>query len=94
MEVCGKCNQQFKSTEDYVGHPCSATGFTPRQPEHLGREFLEVSKAALERGMERLEDTADKVIQEAAISDVDQKLSEIPAEEKPAISAPDSYQVS
>lgn len=54
MHICGQCNQQFNTEEDYLGHKCPSTGFTPTQPEHLGPEFKAISEAALARGATRV----------------------------------------
>jgi len=57
--VCGVCNDEWLTEEEYLNHTCT-TGFTPAQPEHLGPEFAEVQKAALERGLAHV-DPADEV---------------------------------
>lgn len=58
--VCGRCNDEWLTEAEYLAHNCTATGFNPTQAEHLGPEFAEVQKAALQRGMD-LVDPADEV---------------------------------
>ena len=73
--ICSNCTQQFESDEAYIAHQCSATGFTPAQPEHLGPEFVAIQKAALERAKER--DDVDNEKQ-------DQAIAQLPAVEETA----------
>lgn len=95
--ICGVCNNEFASEEAYVEHTCT-TGFTPAQPEHLGPEFLEVQKSALERGKEAIEPTDEVQIarQEEAIQTVVAAIESAPVVEEapqaPVDSAP--YQAS
>ena len=51
--VCGQCDTEFGTVDEYLDHECENTGFTPRDPEHLGEDFQAVSQAALERGEEQ-----------------------------------------
>lgn len=51
--ICGQCNQQFTSEEEYLIHKCATTGFTPKEPDHLGPEFKAISEAAVARGEAR-----------------------------------------
>ena len=53
--VCGVCALGFDTEAEYLAHVCSETGYKPSEPEHLGKQFLEVSKRALERGNLRRE---------------------------------------
>lgn len=96
MEKCGQCNQEFEDTDAYLAHDCPTTGFKPTEPEHQGPEFLHVQKAALERGMERLpDDTADVMVQQAAIDEVQEKIDNAPAPATDvAIEQEDSYKTS
>lgn len=59
QHICGTCQDKFGTEDQYLSHTCS-DGFTPQQPEHLGPEFLEVQRAALERGKERVVEEGDK----------------------------------
>lgn len=52
QHVCGLCMGIFASVEDYTGHTCASTGFTPADPQHQGPEFAAVQQAALQRGAE------------------------------------------
>jgi hypothetical protein len=51
--ICGKCHDEWLTEDEYNGHTCPTTGFTPSQPEHQGAEFVQIQQAALERGAER-----------------------------------------
>lgn len=51
--ICGQCKKEFKTEKAYLEHKCGKTGFKPTEPEHLGKAFEFVSKAALERGAVR-----------------------------------------
>lgn len=51
--ICGRCNASFETEAEYCDHLCPETGFTPKEPEHLGAEFVAISQAALERGQAR-----------------------------------------
>ncbi|GEM_PF-6624022 len=48
-EICGKCLKEFGSHQEYLDHTCEVTGFTPKDPEHQGKDFLLVQKGALKR---------------------------------------------
>lgn len=50
--ICGVCSEGFETEEQYCDHKCS-DGFTPKDAEHLGEEFMAVSEAAVARGEER-----------------------------------------
>jgi hypothetical protein len=50
--ICGRCNDEFLTEQEYLDHVCAATGYQPTDPQHHGPEFAAVQKAALERGME------------------------------------------
>jgi len=52
--ICGRCNGEFASEQEYIDHLCPETGFTPKEPEHLGEKFARVSQIAVERGAERV----------------------------------------
>lgn len=83
VHKCGACVDEFLTLKEYLEHPCPATGFTPTQPEHLGPEFLEVQRAALERGLDRIPDGApEEAAQMGAIEEVEQKIAD--ASEQPA----------
>lgn len=51
--ICGKCQGEFGSEQEYVEHLCKVTGVQPTNPEHLGPEFQAISQAALARGAAR-----------------------------------------
>lgn len=53
--VCGKCEKEFAIEQEYLDHVCVVTGFTPKDIEHQGPEFLAISEAAQKRGAERKE---------------------------------------
>ena len=53
-EICSVCKKEFASENEYLDHVCQ-TGFTPRDPKHLGEDFMRVSKTAIERGEKRKE---------------------------------------
>lgn len=55
--ICGQCNNSWATEAEYIAHTCQTTGVTPTDPLHQGAEFLEVQKAALERGLERVDPT-------------------------------------
>lgn len=54
MTICGTCKAEFENDDKYLDHVCT-TGFTPRDPDHLGPDFARVSKTATERGEKRVE---------------------------------------
>jgi len=65
--ICSKCGKEFESNDDYLDHTCEETGFTPRDPQHMGKQFLRQSKAALRRGdslTKEREAEIDKMIEE------------------------------
>ena len=62
--VCGQCQEEFETEDQYLDHECPATGFTPRDPEHLGDDFKAVSEAALARGAAQQEKEADDTVSE------------------------------
>lgn len=47
--ICSICQKSWKTNKGYLAHKCT-TGFTPRDPQHFGKRFLQQSKAALKRG--------------------------------------------
>jgi hypothetical protein len=53
--ICGKCGKEFATEEEYLGHVCEVTGFTPRDMEHQGEDFKAISDAAIARGEARKE---------------------------------------
>lgn len=57
--ICGVCEKEFKTEEQYLEHVCEKTDATPADAEHLIKSttpnFAEVSKAALKRGEETKE---------------------------------------
>ena len=55
--VCGVCNDEWLTEDEYNSHTCPGTGFTPQQPEHLGEEFIAISESAVARGEERRDET-------------------------------------
>lgn len=68
MNICGTCDSHFETDEAYINHFCATTGFTPADPQHLGPEFVEIQKSALERAKER--DEVDNARQDEAIADL------------------------
>ena len=42
LHVCGPCGQQFAEEEQYLDHVCEASGVTPRHPENVDAEWLDV----------------------------------------------------
>lgn len=50
---CSVCEQEFATEQAYLDHVCPQTEKQPTDPAHLGPEFAEISKAALERGEAR-----------------------------------------
>ena len=48
--TCGRCLIIFDTNDDYLEHTCNETGYTPRDPEHFGSQFINVQKASVERG--------------------------------------------
>jgi len=48
-EICGKCLKEFNSHQEYLDHTCEVTGYTPKDPEHQGKNFGLVQKNALKR---------------------------------------------
>ena len=58
--ICGQCGLGFDTDEQYCDHECVKTGFTPKQPEHLGEEFVKVSETAQKRGAEKKANEAKK----------------------------------
>lgn len=59
--VCGQCEIRFDTLDDYLEHNCPKTEYTPKDPEHLGPHFANVSKKALERGESRKKEAKKKV---------------------------------
>ncbi len=53
QHICGRCSSKFATDAEYCDHLCPETGFTPKEPEHLGAEFVAISQAAQERGKAR-----------------------------------------
>jgi uncharacterized C2H2 Zn-finger protein len=51
MERCCKCNREFKNESEYLKHTCNS-GFKPTDPKNMGKNYLEIQKAALKRGAE------------------------------------------
>ena len=49
MVICSICKKSWETKDEYLAHKCT-TGFTPRDPQHFGKKFLQQSKAALRRG--------------------------------------------
>jgi len=47
--ACGTCDLVFEDNDDYKDHVCPVTGYTPKDPEHLGKNFLRQSREALRR---------------------------------------------
>jgi hypothetical protein len=94
--ICGLCHDEWLTEAEYIAHVCPATNTTPADPAHLGGDFLEIQKAALERGKERLQATpeADPTQlerQDAAIAEVAQAIAEpvaLAEEAKPEPAAP------
>ena len=87
--ICGRCNDEFLTEQEYLEHTCQATGTTPTDPAHLGPEFAQVQAAALQRGADAAAEAGDHeqvAKNEAAIADV--TASAAPATE-PAAPAPD-----
>lgn len=68
--VCSLCNEEFTSEGDYIDHKCSATGYTPADPEHQGEDFALVQSAALQRGLDKAETDKEKKRTQAAIDDL------------------------
>lgn len=49
MEKCGVCKKEFANEADYLAHVCES-GFKPTDPQNMGADYLEIQKAALQRG--------------------------------------------
>lgn len=54
QHICGTCTKEFATEQEYLDHTCT-TGFTPKQPDHLGSDFKAVSERAVARGAKRKE---------------------------------------
>ncbi len=61
--ACGACKAVFDSNALYIAHKCSVTGFTPADIEHQDKmthgQASIVSKAALERGANKIPDNKE-----------------------------------
>jgi predicted nucleic acid-binding Zn-ribbon protein len=55
MHRCGQCGQEFDSENGYLTHFCPELGVTPQQPEAMGPNHEEISRAALERGAKQVQ---------------------------------------
>lgn len=53
MNICGQCDQNFSTEQEYLQHTCVKTGHTPQDVEHFGPEFAAISAEAQARGAER-----------------------------------------
>lgn len=62
--ICGVCNDEWLTEEEYLAHTCPGTNFTPTDPQHLVNsttpDFIEVSGAALQRGLETAQASGDE----------------------------------
>lgn len=59
--TCTVCDVEFESAEAYTNHTCDVTGFSPKDPQHHGEQFIRQSIEALKRGGS---DSNDKEVQE------------------------------
>lgn len=83
--ICGSCELVFGDEKAYLGHTCTATGYKPTQPQHLGANFIRQSKAALERTgslTPEREQELDALLTEAKSKDVDGKVKRFKVEAK------------
>lgn len=86
--ICGQCNKQFTSEEEYLNHTCESTGFTPKDPDHLGPEFLAIQKAALARGEARKNPSEKAPVQEAPPA-VEEPISPTPEPAQETVEEPE-----
>lgn len=86
--VCGRCNDEWLTEEEYCNHVCPATSKQPTDPAHLGPEFAAVQQAALERGLEKIHPADQEAVakQQDAIQQVAPVAPEVPA--APAVAPP------
>jgi len=70
--ICGLSGLVFDSDEEYLNHVSPITGYTPKDPEHFGANFLRQSKKALERTGSLDEKTAKAI--DKKIKTVEEKV--------------------
>lgn len=84
--VCGVCNDEWLTEDEYNNHVCPNTNATPQQAEHLIKsttpEFAAISEAALQRGLDSLQangaDDTQIAVQNEAIQ---QEAAQVPADQ-------------
>lgn len=50
MTICGRCELQYETKQEYLEHTCEVTGYKPTEPEHYGKHYHLIQEKALERG--------------------------------------------
>jgi len=73
--VCGVCKDEWLTEAEYNNHVCPNTNTTPQDADHLIRtttpEFASIQQAALERGLEVIQDDPNATLnQQAAIDQI------------------------
>lgn len=48
--TCTDCDGKFASVDAYTNHNCDITGFSPKDPQHHGEQFVRQSIEAVKRG--------------------------------------------
>jgi hypothetical protein len=54
--VCGQCLDEWLSENEYLSHICPILGVAPTEADAMGPDALAIQKAALERGLEHIDD--------------------------------------
>lgn len=91
--ICGVCNDEWLTEEEYLAHTCPGTNFTPTDPQHLVNsttpDFIEVSGAALQRGLETAQASGD----EAQVAKNQEAITQLTSDTPEQVANPTPEQV-
>lgn len=87
--LCGVCNDEWLTDEEYLVHVCPVTGFAPSDPQHLINsttpDFAAISAAAIERGSAEAPATDTPAPEQPVETPTDPPADPVPqAQEQPA----------
>lgn len=51
--VCGQCQLQFETENEYLTHVCSELSVCPTDPRAMGADYEAIQQAALTRGSQQ-----------------------------------------
>lgn len=83
-QVCGLCNDEFLTFDEFVAHVCPVTNNTPAHVSFMGEDGAAIQAAALQRGLEVAVDSGDQAQADKQQAAIDQHAADNGLTDQPA----------